>query len=151
MQVLGVSSGSSHKREREQAREQAREQQQQQREEEQRRSAADRVAYLSGCAGVSTAGTDAVRVAVHGRPVPQEESSYEPSAPYAVSDRNRLLLTDSCLLLTKRLGRTKQFQHLVAGACHVCVLSCLWCRIAAGAVFSSLPVAQTHLACCAAG
>jgi hypothetical protein len=41
------------------------------------------VAYLSGHAGVS--GTDAVRVAVHGRPVPEERGSYGPSAPFAVS------------------------------------------------------------------
>jgi hypothetical protein len=41
------------------------------------------VAYLSGRAGVS--GTDAVRVAVHGRPVPEERGSYGPSAPFAVS------------------------------------------------------------------
>jgi hypothetical protein len=38
---------------------------------------------LSGRAGVS--GADAVRVAVHGRPAPEERGSYGPSAPFAVS------------------------------------------------------------------
>ncbi|KAF6253495.1 hypothetical protein COO60DRAFT_1628212, partial [Scenedesmus sp. NREL 46B-D3] len=87
MSVLGISSGSGHKqreREREQAREQAREEQQQREEEQRRKDAADRVAYLSGRAGVS-AGPDAVRVAVHGRPVPEDRDSYAPSAPYAMS------------------------------------------------------------------
>jgi hypothetical protein len=86
MSVLGISGSSSHKqreREREREREQARKQQQQREEEQRRRDAADRVAYLSARAGVS--GTDAVRVAVHGRPVPEERGSYGPSAPFAVS------------------------------------------------------------------
>jgi hypothetical protein len=86
MNVLGISSGSSssHKQ-REQARQQAREEQQQREEEQRRKDAADRVAYLSRRAGVGGGG-DGVQVAVHGRAVPQEdESSYAPSAPFAVS------------------------------------------------------------------
>ncbi|WIA32768.1 hypothetical protein OEZ86_005952 [Tetradesmus obliquus] len=83
-QVLGISSGSSSaqkQREREQAREQQQQEQQQREEEQRRRDAADRVAYLAGRAGV---GADAPRVAVHGRPVPEVEKRYAPSAPYAM-------------------------------------------------------------------
>uniref|UniRef100_A0A383WHP1 Uncharacterized protein n=1 Tax=Tetradesmus obliquus TaxID=3088 RepID=A0A383WHP1_TETOB len=85
-QVLGISSGSSSaqkQREREQAREQQQQEQQQREEEQRRRDAADRVAYLAGRAGVGT-DADAPRVAVHGRPVPEVEDRYAPSAPYAM-------------------------------------------------------------------